>query len=274
MSETRVTSAASVSGIGATVDDLVTGWRMGDVWRTFAWDEIQSRYRRSALGLSWIAISYLIFVGGISLFFGGFSSKSGAGFVHHVAIGYAAIMFMIGNLSEGCAVFRGSASWIQSTSMPYSVYVYKGIARSSFPFVIQLSIALTVMVFTGWRPTLMVLWAIPALAMILITSIAVQLALGFIGARFRDVQHLILSVQRLLIFITPVLWVLEEREGMIRAIAMVNPFTHYLQVFRAPLLGDMPDPLSVLAVLGLTVAAWALALVVSSRMRKRLPFWI
>lgn len=274
MNQRRVFSAKSVSGIGATIDDLVAGWRMGEVWRTFAWDEIQSRFRRSAMGLSWIGLSYLLFVSGISIFFGAFSSKDGASFMHYVALGYASIMFMIGNLSEGCWVFRGSVSWIQSTSMPYSVYVYKGIARSTFPFAIQLVIAFIVMLATGWRPTLMMLWAVPALAMILITSVAVQLSLGFIGARFRDVQHLIQSVQRLLIFITPVLWVFEEREGVVRSIALINPFTHYLQVFRSPILGEAPEMLSVVAVILLTVVSWGVALIVSSRMRKRLPFWI
>lgn len=274
MRETQVYSRASASGPRATIRDLLAGWKMGEVWRTFAWDEIQSRYRRSALGLAWIAVSYLIFVGGIALFFGGFSGKAGGAFVHHVAIGYAALLFMIGNLSEGCWVFRGSSSWIHSTSMPYSVYVYKGIARSLFPFIVQLAVAFAVMLLTGWRPSPLALLALPALLMILVTAVAVQMMLGFLGARFLDLQHLIQSVQRILIFITPVIWVLEEREGIVRQIALLNPFTYYLEAFRAPLLGQWPPPETWIALPVLTAAAWLAAIVVASRMRPRLPFWI
>lgn len=274
MSERRIYSADSVSGVGAALRDLRRGWARSEVWQTFAWDEIQSRYRRSALGLSWIALSYLMFVAGISLVFGGFSMKDGASFTHYVAVGYALIMFLIGNLSEGAWVFRGASSWIQSTSMPYSVYVFKGVARSLFPFAVQIIIALLVMLATGWRPTVYALLAIPALGIILFASVAVQLSLGFIGARYRDVQHLIQSIQRLLIFVTPIVWVLDEQTGVRRTIALLNPFTHYVQVFRDPLLGQPPELVSVFAVFFLTTLAWVVAIGVSSRLRKNLPFWI
>ena len=100
------------------------------------------------------------------------------------------------------------------------------------------------------------------------------MALGYIGARFRDIQHLVTSLQRPVVFLSPVLWVLEEREGVVRQIAMYNPFTHYIQAFRAPLL-NQPVPVdSFIIMVALTVAGWVVALVVSSRLRTRLTFWL
>lgn len=55
--------------IAGFFSDLVDGLRMSDLWRTFAWDEIQQRYRRSLLGVAWIVIAYAMFVGGVSIFF-------------------------------------------------------------------------------------------------------------------------------------------------------------------------------------------------------------
>jgi len=247
---------------------------MGEVWRTFAWDEIQSRYRRSALGLVWIAISYLLFVIAVSVFFGAYSTRGFGPFLHYVAIGYATLMLMLASLSEGCWVFRGSASWIQSTSMPYSVYIYKGIARSLFPFVVQLGVALPLMLATDWRPSLVSLLAIPALLLILLTAVGVQLFLGFLSSYSRDVGHLVQSLQRMLFFLTPIVWVLEEREGPVGTLALFNPFTHYLQLLRKPLLGELPDLVTLCAVGVLTPLTLLAGLVISSKMRHRLPFWV
>ncbi|MEM9838515.1 MAG: ABC transporter permease [Pseudomonadota bacterium] len=274
MTARQTFSARDASGVQATLRDLARGWRMREVWQTFAWDEIQSRYRRSALGLAWIVISYLMFVGGIAIFFGGFSSMSEGSYFHYIAIGYPAFALLVGNLSEGCWVFRGAVSWIHSSSMPYSVYVFKSIARSVFPFFIQLIAALIVMLATGWRPSVIALLAIPGLMLIIGISVPLQLALGFVGARFRDLQHLVGSVQRLLIFVTPVIWAYADTAGLRRAFAVANPLTHFLELFRAPLLGSVPPTESVVIAAVLTVLMWAAALIVSSRMRKQLPFWI
>ncbi|GGY56492.1 ABC transporter permease [Parvularcula lutaonensis] len=275
MTPAQIFSAKNASGIRAVLRDLAQGWSMRAVWRTFAWDEIQSRYRRSALGLAWIVLSYLMFAGGIALFFGGLANSEGFGYFHYIAVGYPVFTLLVGNLSEGCWVFRGASSWIQSSSMPYSVYVFKGVARSAFPFAIQITAAVVVLLLTGWRPTLpVILLCVPALLLILATAIPLQLCLGFLGARYRDLQHLIASVQRLLIFITPVIWIYEDTSGLRRALAIFNPLTHYLEVFRAPMLGRVPPLESMVIAPALTVLTWLLALFVAARMRKNLPFWI
>ena len=262
------------NGFRGAVDDLVAGFRMGPVWRTFAWEEIQSRYRRSVLGLAWIAVSYLLFVSGIAIIFNGLMDKGGAQYVHYVAIGYAVFTFLMSNLAEGVAVFKASATWVQSSAMPASVYVYKSVARALFPFLIQLSVALMLMIASGWKPTPSVLLVPISIFIILFTAVPVQLLFGLLGARARDVGHFVQSLSRLLIFLTPIIWTIGSRGEGVRQLALINPFTHYLEIVRAPLLGESILPESLVAVPVLTAVAWLLALVASSKMRKKLPFWI
>ena len=244
------------------------------IWRAFAWDEIQQRYQRSVLGLAWIVISYLFFVGAISLFFSGFSKMGAEKFTAYVAIGYPAFLFLIGNMIDGAVVFHSNATWIKSTPLPYSIYVFKSIARSLFPFAIHLVTAFVIMVIAGWTPTWTALLSLPAIFIFLIGAIAVQYLFGLIAARFRDAEHLISTVQRILFFTTPILWVREERGGMVAAFADLNPFTHFINVFRAPLLGDMPRPESWAVVIVTTILFWIFAIFAAARMRHRLPFWV
>lgn len=247
---------------------------MRPVWQAFAWDEIQHRYRRSKLGLAWIALSYFLFVFAIGLFFNGFASKSAKEFLYYVALGFACFTFLISNLTDGTGVFRSSSNWIKSATLPYSIYAYKSVARSLFPFVIQLTCAAVIMVGSGWRPSLTILWCVPALVMYLVNAIWIQIFMGLVSARWQDITHLVSAITRLLFFTTPIVWVFEERTGLVRKVAHLNPLTHFLGIMRTPLLGGNPPLDSWLVVLGLTVAGWLGTLFVAGKMRRRLPFWV
>lgn len=256
------------------IKDFGAGLRMTEIWLTFALDDMRQRYRRSALGLSWIVISFAIFVAGITFFFGAFNRQEPGEFLAYVAIGYAVFLFLIGNIVDGCAVFVNSQTWIKSISMPYSVHVYRSIFRSLFVFAMNLAVALGAMLLFGWRPELSILLTIPAFFVFLINAVAIQYLLGLLGARYRDVTHFLASITRILIFTTPILWVREEQTGPRALVADINPLTHFLEIFRAPLLGEDARLLSWGVVLGFTAFAWIAALIVGARWRKRLPYWL
>lgn len=262
------------SGASPFVDDLIVGLKRWDLWRTFALDDIQQRYRRSALGLLWIVLSYLLFVGGITVVFSVFSTSGSTDFVIHVAVGYAAFMFIISNFNDGCDVFVRSATWIKSVSMPYSTYVYRSIFRTGFSFVIQLSMALIIMIFLGWRPGPLVALAVPALVAYVFNAVAVQYLAGLIGARYRDFTHFVSSITRLMFFVTPVLWVASDLPGTRSFIADYNPLAHYLNVLRAPLMNTPPSGVSWLVVATTTLLLWVILFLGAARMRRRLAYWI
>lgn len=272
--QTVVFSARSQTGPFAILNDLREGLRYGPVWRAFAWDEIQNRYRRSVLGIAWIAISYVFFIVVIVLFFRGFASRGSNYFTNYVAVGFAAFTFLMSNVTDGCHVFKSASTWIKSASLPYSVYVFKSLARAFFPFVIHITLAILIMLWLGWRPGWSALLAAPALAIYLVNAVWVQYLLGLIAARWQDFAHLISTITRLLFFTTPIIWIYSDTGGMRRAVADINPFTHFLDIFRAPLIGDPMIGASWGIVVGWTIGGWILTIIVGGYMRRRLPFWV
>lgn len=254
--------------------DLIDGLRMSDLWRTFAWDEIQQRYRRSLLGVAWIVIAYAMFVGGVSIFFSAFSREDGSFFLMHVAIGYAAFTFIAGNITDGCTVFTGARVWIQSIALPHSIHIYRSICRSIFTFALQFLVAAIIIVAAGWRPSLVNLMVLPAIAVLLLNAVAIQYLMGLISARYRDITHLVNSITRLLIFVTPILWIQTDLDNTRSNFADFNPVAHYVEIFRAPLMGLEPRPLSWIVVGVMTGLVWIAAAVMASRMRRRLAYWL
>ncbi len=256
--------------------DLFQGASRMSLWLAFASDEIQQRYRRSKLGLAWIFLSYLIFVASISLFFGNFSDLSHQHFTVYVAINFAIFSFLLGNLTDGCAVFKTARTWISSAPLPHSIHVFKSISRSLFVFGINLFIALVIYFIYGFRLTETAWEAIPAFLLLLLDCVFVQMIFGYVCARYRDIEHLVSSITRILFFTTPVLWVRDEHNarGMRSAFTNLNPFTHSLEIFSAPLLGKHADPFSWEVMLYLTLGLFIATLIVGGLSHRRLPYWL
>ncbi|KCZ89267.1 ABC transporter permease [Hyphomonas jannaschiana] len=256
--------------------DLVDGAKRVHLWLAFASDEIQNRYRRSKLGLAWIVLSYLIFVATISIFFGTFSDLDHNRFTIYVAINFAIFTFLLGNITDGCAVFRVARTWISSVPLPHSTHIYKSIARSLFVFTINMIVAMTIFFLYGYKLELVAWEAIPAFLLLLVDAVFVQMILGYITARFRDIEHLIQSITRILFFTTPVLWVRDEHvsRGMRSTVSELNPMTHALEIFSAPILGRHADPHSWMFILYMSVALFVIALVVGGYSHRRLPYWL
>lgn len=256
--------------------DLIQGARRVPMWLAFASDEIQQRYRRSKLGMVWIVISYLIFVGTISLFFRNYSDMTPEQHLLYVAINFAVFRFLLSNVTDGCAVFRTSRSWIMSVALPHSIYAYKSVARSLFVFVIDLTVAMCLFFYLGNRLQPFAWEALPALALLLIDAVLVQLLLGYIATRYPDVEHFVQSITRILYFTTPVLWVRDEHTagGLRYMVSELNPFTHALEIFSSPILGQHADQHSWLVMLYLSAGLFLLTLIVGGYANRRLSFWL
>lgn len=256
------------------LQDLWRGLKMHQTWRAFAMDEVRNRYRRSILGLAWLGISYLLYVFAIALFFNGFSELGDSAFVSYVAFGFAIFTFLISNVVDGCSVFTLAGGWIKSAPLPYSIYVFKAICRATLPTLIHLCLAFIIALFTGWRPGPLSLLAVPAFALMVITAVPVQYALGLVCARARDIGHFVQAISRLLFFTTPILWVYGESEGLRRVVANLNPLTSFVEIFRGPIIGEPTDPTMWMIACGWSIAAWLGLAFLGSAMRSKLPFWV
>lgn len=261
-------------GISDFLHDLYSGLMRWQVWVNFARDDIQQRYKQSILGIFWIILSYLMFVGGITIVFSNFTNSELNEFIIHVAIGYAAFNFIVASLTDGCDVFVRASTWIKSVPLPYSSYVFRSIYRSAYTFSLQMLVAILLMLYIGWRPSFLTFFVAPSLFIYAVNAVGVQYLCGLIAARFRDFTHFITSIARLLFFVTPILWVATDIEGVRKSIATFNPLAHYVEIFRAPLMNENVDPLSWSIVGACTTIIWIVLAAFAIKAHRRLAFWV
>ena len=257
--------------------DIIEGARASHLWGLLGWQDIRRRYRRSIIGPFWLTISMGVLVATLGTLYGALLKVDPAVYVPHLALGFIVWTLISGLITDGCTAFITAESIIKQTNLPLSVHVYRIVWRNCLILCHNAAIFVAVValfaVSTGWIGFL----ALPGLAFLVLNGIWVGLVLGVVSARFRDVPPILESVVRILFFVTPIIWMPELMPGRALMLAVVldfNPLFHFVEVVRAPLLGQAPELVSWLAVSGITLGGWLLAFALLRRYRRRIAYWV
>ena len=253
--------------------DIVDGARAVYLWRMLGWQDVRQRYRRSKLGPFWLTISMGVLVTTLGVLYAALFKIDVADYLPFVAIGFIVWGLISGLINDGCAAFIGAQSIIKQVNLPLSIHVYRVVWRNcinfAHNFVIFIVVALAFAIWPGWIGLL----ALPGLALICLNGVWVGLLLGLVSARFRDVPQIMASIVQVAFFLTPIIWkpeLLPDRALIIT----LNPFFHSLELVRAPLLGQAPEPISWIETLGITALGWLVTLLMYRRYRWRIVYWV
>ncbi len=255
------------------LEDLASGLMQWRLWIALAGRDIQRGYRGSFFGHVWIALSLGIFILIVGNIYTLVFEIDAATYVPFLCSGLIAWRFMTSLILEGGSVFLGSGGFIKGFAIPLSVFLYKSILKNVIMFGHYLVVYVIVAAILSVPVNASTLLLIPGLLIVAFNGLWMLALMGLICTRFRDVEQLVSSVMILLFFVTPVLWP-ENRVEQMREIVIFNPFYHFLEILRDPLLGQTPDPLSWLVTLGIAVVGVAVTFPLFARFRTRLVFWI
>jgi len=262
------------------VADLRQGLQQRELWLSLGWQDIKQRYRRSTLGPLWITIATGVMAGALGLLYSVLFQLSLADFLPHVSVGLIMWGFISGCIKEGSEVFISNEGLIKQLPSALSVHVYRLVWRQFLFLCHNMVIWVGLMLIfprpLGWELLLSVL----GLAVLLVNGVWVTMLFGILATRFRDIAPLLESMVQLLFYMTPIVWTtqtLYEQGGEIaeRArIAEINPLYHYLEIVRAPMIGQPVDAYHWWIVLACTAGGILLAFLVLRRFRARVPYWV
>ena len=103
---------------------------------------------------------------------------------------------------------------------------------------------------------------------------------GIVATRYRDVAPLLDALVQLLFYVTPIVWTtstLTEQGGEVASrarIAELNPLYHYMEIVRAPMIGQDVEAYHWWIVLGCTVVGILLAAGAMRQWRFRVSYWV
>ena len=101
-----------------------------------------------------------------------------------------------------------------------------------------------------------------------------SILVALMSARYRDLGQLISQLMGFFLFVTPIFWVPSAVSGFRSAYVLYNPFAHFLEIVRAPLMGEAPAGISIAVCSALAVIGWIVAVFALIRHQRKVVFWI
>ncbi|MQA08430.1 MAG: ABC transporter permease [Pseudonocardiaceae bacterium] len=278
--------------------DIREGIRRRELWSHLGWQDIKQKYRRSVLGPLWITIATGAMVMGLSIIYSQLFGQELEYFIPYLTAGFIIWQFILNCVTEGAETFIANEGVMKHLPAPLTVYVLRTIwrqclmlAHNAIIYVIIIAIffwALNPQYYMVENPTpedtlmpginVQVLLAVPAFFLLLVNATWVVLLLGIVSTRFRDIPQLINSLTQLAFYLTPIVWspdlLGKTGKGLSHFVVQFNPLYHFVNILRAPLIGQRVELLNWIVVIGFAVLGWTLALFVMRNYRARVSYWV
>ena len=240
----------------------------------WAWLDTVCQYRRSRIGPFWETINVVVMVLGLTLVSSAIFGGDVANIIGYIGLGIIIWSAINSLITEGSAAFVKNASLIASSNIGIDLYVGRTVFKILITFGHHLILYFVgvglMLVPLGWTSLL----AIPGMILLFVNGFWIVTVLAFICARFRDVELIVRNLLQLAFFVTPVFWSYQQIADDRHFIVDYNIIFYFLEIIRAPLLGQIPPLRDYLVVASATVFGYALAFVVYLRMRRQLAFFV
>lgn len=262
--------------------DLSDGFNQRELWLSLGWQDIKQRYRRSVLGPFWITIATGVQAAAMGILYSALLDIPLDEFLPYVTVGLIVWQLISASILEGSEVFVANEGLIKQLPSALSVHVYRLVWRQILLLAHNMLIYVVMLVAFGvWRDlTWTSFAAIPALILLMLNALWGSIVFGIFSTRYRDIAPILGSFVLLAFVLTPIMWTtkaLEQQGGQAAErvkLAELNPLFHYLDIIRAPLIGEEQEAYHWYIVLAFTVLGWTLALLAMRKYRARVPYWV
>lgn len=242
---------------------------------SLGWQDTKQAYRRSALGPFWITLGMSIQIFAIGLVFGLIFGTPVREFLPYLAASLILWSLISNSILDGSMAFISGESIIRQLPIPHYVHIL----RSGFKNLLMLAhnIVILPIVFLIFlkAPTWNILLLFPGLIINAGFLFSVSYLIALATTRFRDIQQIIASGMTVVFYVTPVIWQPSLiPSGIAHLLLGLNPFYHFLQIIRLPILGQAPTFENWSLAILMTMVAGSVVFVAAKRYKNRLAYWV
>lgn len=232
----------------------------------FAWRDLRSRYKGSALGFGWNFAIPLLQLGVFYLLFAvllGMRPTTASGEQNYAVFLFVGLLpwtFFANSLTQGASSILANGAIVKKVRLPLQLLPAASVLSSLANFVLSLVVLFAVLAVFGPRHPEGLL-VIPLLVVIqIVMNLGSAYLLAAANVFFRDVQHILGVLLLAWYFLTPVLFpvALVADKPTERELLYLNPMTSVIVSYQRALLDGLPpewDRLAYSAVVALVVFA-------------------
>jgi ABC-type polysaccharide/polyol phosphate export permease len=201
--------------------------RLFALWRNFFSREIRQRYLGSVTGLAWALVHPLALLAVYHFVFtkifrvGNFGSGS---FLAFVAVALWPWLAAQEALQRGVTSLAAYAGLIRKAAFPHEAIIYASVAATFALQFVGYLVVLVVLAVLGEPIRLEgLLLAVPLWLVLMLAVTGLALALASLQVFVRDVEHVLMPVLMMLMYLTPILYPLSVVPGGFRPWVAANP---------------------------------------------------
>lgn len=238
-----------------------------------AWADTKARYKKSVLGPFWPTLTNLLGVLGLSLVWASLLKENMSAFVPSLAVGLIVWQLISGVIVDGPGTFVRQSAMIRNVAIPAWFFVSRNLARHLINLLHNLVIILGVMLYFQTPVNANTWLVIPGFVLVVLNLFWMLYLLGLLGARFRDIEHLINGIVPMLFFISPVIY-RADRLPIGLNVVWLNPLSYLIEAIRTPLLGHVPHDNTYLVLVLMLLMGGTLTWWHQRAHGRQLAFWV
>ena len=256
----------SLSDIGRTVVMAENIWLL-------AWEDTQDRYRRSALGPIWMALSLGVGAAALGFLYSKVLRQPINEYIPFITATLFVWFFFVNCISESTSAFAAGGAMIKNSNQPLYLHVTRVIVRNVIVLIHTIPVLLFVIIYFKLLGKVHLGEALLGFSLLMLNMNWLCFVFAILGARFRDVPYVVAYVLQFFMFVSPIFWspAMLEKAGWF---VDFNPIFHWIVVVRDPILGNPMPMNSVIFCLVTGVVGSLAAVLAFAGARSRIAFWV
>ena len=242
-------------------------------WLYLGAQDIKLRYRRSLIGPWWVTISTGIMIAMLGFLWSHIFNQAIETYLPFFAIGFILWNWISAQLNDAASGFNPFQGTIKQIKLPFPIFTLRLAVRQILILLHNAIIILAVLILIGNGISWTTLLALPGLLLIQCIVTLLSITIMIFCSRYQDMVQVVNVFTQIIFYFTPILWQVEAIKNK-PYLAEWNPFYHWVEMIRAPLLGNLPSYSDVLWSLGSMCLLFILSLYYLGRYRSRIALWL
>jgi len=243
-------------------------------WFHFPILQTFNRYQRAIIGPLWLVIPTSLFVLLLGSLYSVVLETDIRPYMMHLAVGYVTWGFITASLVASSQAVKGNKNFLLQGNIKAIHIILKGITNNVITTIHAAVIIPIVMIYFSFYD-INILGICVAVILFLFNALTFGIIFALLGARYKDLTHLIQSVMRVLFFATPIIWLPGSVRGeMVGIFLFLNPFYYFLEVAREPFFGNWAASEAYIFVLVVSVLSFIVSDVLYRKLSRYFLLWV
>jgi lipopolysaccharide transport system permease protein len=246
-------------------------WAHGELITFFVLRDVKVRYRQTLIGVAWVVLQPLLSMVLMTIVFGRLVGLPSDGVPYPLFCFAGLVMwnFITQAVASASASVVANSQLIEKVYFPRLSIPVSAALAALLDFAVAFVLLLLVCLVFGYIPGLRALICLPLALAATVFAAGVGSMLAALSVRYRDINHTVPFLLQLWLFATPVIYPSSLLPEGWRLVAALNPPAGLIETFRWALLDTEVDPMPLLAVSCVMIAACVgLGLLVFGRMER------